>query len=617
MAETAAKKHEFKAEVKKVLDIVINSLYTDKEVFVRELVSNASDALEKLRYLQLTEKEIYDEELPLEINIHTDQEAGTITIEDYGIGMTRDELVENLGTIAHSGSSEFLEALKEGADVSENLIGQFGVGFYSVFMAAREVEVYTHNWKKTAKSLLWKSDGSGTYELETVKGARRGTKIVVRLKDEDKEYSNEARVREILNHYSSFVQFPLKLNGEQLNNVQPIWMRNKNEITDEEYGEFYKFQSNAFDEPIYRLHFSSEAPLEINSLLFVPSENPERFGFGKQDPGVSIYSKKILIDSKPEGLLPDWMRFIKGVVDSSDIPLNISRETMQDSQLAQSIGKVITGRFIKFLEEESKKDPVKYEKFYTEFSIFIKEGVAADFKNRDALANLLRFESSAEDRGKLTSLEGYVSRMGDDQKEIYYLYSPSRETLEAGPHMEAFKAKGYEVLYLYEPVDEFVMTGLGKFQDKELVSADSAEIELDEKDSESASGAMSDDESKELCEWIKSTLGERVNEVLPSKRLTDSPAIAVYSDKQITPSIRRMMKAMKKDDGIKDSINLEINPSHELIKNLSSLRGKDEELAKLVSEQVFDNTLISAGFMDDPRPVVGRVYKLLEAVSQK
>ncbi len=617
MAETASKKHEFKAEVKQVLDIVINSLYTDKEVFIRELVSNASDALEKLRYLQLTEKDIYDEELPLEINIHTNEKENTITIEDHGIGMTRDELVENLGTIAHSGSKAFLNALKEGAEVGENLIGQFGVGFYSVFMVAGEVEVYTHNWKKTSKSLLWKSDGSGTYELETVKGARRGTKIVVHLKDEEKEFSSEARVKEILTHYSSFVQFPLKLNGEQVNNVQPIWMRSKSEITDEEYQEFYKFQSNAFDEPLYTMQFSSEAPLEINSLVFVPGENPERLGFGKLDPGVSLYCKKILIDSKPQGLLPDWMRFLKGVVDSADLPLNISRETMQDSQLAHKIGQVITGRFIKFLDDEAKKDADKYEKFYNEFSIFIKEGVAADFKNREALAKLLRYESSATEKGKLTTLEDYVSRMGEDQKEIYYLYSPNRETLEAGPQLEAFKAKGLEVLYLYEPVDEFVMTGLGKYGEKSLVSADNAEIELGKEDAEQKGDSMPDEESGELCTWIKDALGERVNEVAVSKRLVDSPAIAVYADKHITPSIRRMMKAMKKDDGLSDSINLEINPNHGLIKNLSSLRSTDEELAKTVAEQIFDNTLISAGFMDDPRSVVERVYKILERVAQK
>jgi molecular chaperone HtpG len=617
MAETAAKKHEFRAEVKQVLDIVINSLYTDKEVFIRELVSNASDALEKLRHLQLTEKDIYDEELPLEISIHTDEKANTITIEDHGIGMTRDELVENLGTIAHSGSKAFLNALKEGADVEQNLIGQFGVGFYSVFMVARLVEVYTHNWKKTSKSLLWKSDGSGTYEIETVKGVRRGTKIVVHLKEEDKEFSNESRVKEILTHYSSFVQFPLKLNGEQINTIQPIWMRSKQDITDEEYTEFYKFQADAFDEPAYRLHFSSEAPLEINSLIFVPKENPERFGFGKLDPGVSLYCKKILIDSKPQGLLPDWMRFLKGVVDSADLPLNISRETMQDSQLAQKIGQIITGRFVKFLEEESKKDAEKYEEFYKDFSIFLKEGVAADFKNREQLAKLLRYESSATENSKLTNLEDYVSRMKEDQKEIYYLYSSNRETLEAGPQLEAFKAKGFEVLYLYEPVDEFVMTGIGKFEDKALVSADNADIELGDADAQSKGEALPAEESEALCKWIKETLGESVNEVHVSKRLVDSPAIAIYSDKQITPSIRRMMKAMKKDADFKDSVNLEINPYHGLIKNLSSLKDKDGDLAKIITEQIFDNTLAAAGFLEDPRAMVNRVYEILEKVSEK
>ncbi len=508
MSEKAAKKHEFQAEVKQVLDIVINSLYTDKEVFIRELVSNASDALEKLRYLQLTEKEVFDEELPLEISITTDDKENTITIEDHGIGMTRDELTQNLGTIAHSGSKAFLDAVKKGGEVNQNLIGQFGVGFYSVFTVAKSVEVYTHNWKKTAKSLLWKSDGGGTYEIESAKGVRRGTKIVVGLKEEDKEFSNSERVKHVLKHYSSFVQFPIKLNGEQINNIQPIWMRNKNEIKDEEYTEFYKFQANAFDEPNYRMHFSSDAPIEINALVFVPKLNPEQLGFGKVDPGVSLYCKKILIDSKPEGLLPDWMRFLKGVVDSADLPLNISREKMQDSALANKIGQVITGRFIKLLEEESKNDQEKYKEFYQNFSIFIKEGVAADFKNRDQLAKLLRYESSATEKGEFTTLDDYVSRMKEEQKEIYYLYAPNRETIDGGPHLEAFKARGIEVLYLYEPVDEFVMSSLAKYADKDLVSADNSDIELEEVTSDKKKDLMSDDEAKTLCEWIKETLGE-------------------------------------------------------------------------------------------------------------
>ncbi|GJM15515.1 MAG: molecular chaperone HtpG [Thermodesulfobacteriota bacterium] len=616
MAEKTTKKHEFQAEVKQVLDIVINSLYTDKEVFIRELVSNASDALEKLRYIQLTEKEIYDEELPLEITITTDDKENTITIEDHGIGMTRDDLSQNLGTIAHSGSKAFLSAVKKGGEVNQNLIGQFGVGFYSVFMVAKSVEVYTHNWTKTAKSLLWKSDGSGTYEIESAKGVRRGTKIVVHLKDEDKEFSNSERVKHILTHYSSFVQFPIKLNGEQINNIQPIWMRNKNEITDEEYTEFYKFQANAFDEPNYRMHFSSDAPIEINSLIFVPKMNPEQMGFGKVDPGVSLYCKKVLIDNKPEGLLPDWMRFLKGVVDSADLPLNISRESMQDSALTNKIGQVITGRFIKTLEDESKKNAEKYNEFYKNFSIFIKEGVAADFKNRDQLAKLLRYESSATEKDEFTTLQDYVDRTKEEQKEIYYLYAPNRETIDSGPHLEAFKAHGIEVLYLYEPVDEFVMTSLAKYADKDLVSADNSDIELEEVAAKKKK-ALSRKDSEALCEWIKESLGESINEVSVSKRLVDSPAIALNADKVMSPSMRRMMKAMKQGVDMKNSVNLEINTKHDLIKNLSALKDKDADTAKLVTEQILDNALIAAGYLEDPRDMVSRVYKLLEKVSEK
>lgn len=617
MAENTSKKHEFRAEVKQVLDIVIHSLYTDKEVFVRELVSNASDALEKLRYIQLTGKDIYDENLPLEINIRTDDKENTITFEDHGVGMTEGELVENLGTIAHSGSKAFLKAVKESGAVSENLIGQFGVGFYSVFMAAESVEVYTHSWEKDGKSLLWKSDGGGGYEIETVQGERRGTKIIVRLKEDAKEFSDTERVKEVLTHYSSFVQFPIMLDGEQINKIRPIWMRGKGEISDEEYNEFYKFQADAFDDPLYRLHFSSEAPLEINALIFVPKENPERWGFGKTDPGVSLYCKKILIDTKPEGLLPDWLRFLKGVVDSADLPLNISRETMQDSALAKRIGQVITGRFIKMLEDESKKDPGKYDEFYKQFGIFIKEGVVSDFKNAGQLAKLLRYESSATEKGGLTTLEDYVTRMKDGQDEVYYLYSPGRELLEAGPHMEAFRARGLEVLYLYEPVDEFVMTSLGKFEGKTLVSADNADIDLGAEAGEPDDKALPEADAKDLCVWIKETLGDSVNEVGVSGRLVDSPAIALNADKFMTPSMRRMMKAMKKDADVKYSVNLEINTGHKLIKNLSVLRGKDPETARLVAEQIFDNALIAAGYLEDPRSMVDRLYRILERVAEK
>ena len=616
MAEVITSKHEFQAEVKQILDIVVHSLYTDKEIFVRELVSNASDALEKLRHIKLTEKDVFDDNLDLEIEITTDDKANTITIKDFGLGMTEDELIENLGTIAHSGSKAFLEAVKKGQEIDSNLIGQFGVGFYSTFMVAKKVEVFTHYWKSDAKHLRWVSDGSGSYEISEEKGQRRGCKVVIHLKDEDKEFAEPEKIKGILTRYSSFVQFPIKLNGEQVNKVQAIWMRNKNEIKEEEYTEFYKFQANAFDEPRYTLHFSADAPLAINSLLFVPQENTERFGLGRVEPGVSLYCRKVLIDSKPDGLIPDWLRFLKGVVDSDDLPLNISRESMQDTSLINKLNKAITNRFLKYLEEKAKKETEKYEEFYKMFGVYLKEGIATDFTNRKQLAKLIRYESSHTEAGKLTSLTDYVSRMGQDQKEIYYLFGPSRDVIENSPQMEAFKANKLEVLYLLEPVDEFVMNNIGKFDDKDLVSADSSEVKLDDIKKEKDKDGLKSKEGKDLCKWISDELGDRVKEVSISKRLVDSPVIALNADKFMTPSMRKIMKSIHKEIGQSENeINLEINPNHNLIKNLNTLKDSDKDLAKLVIEQLYDNALVAAGFIEDPRSMVNRVYELLERVS--
>ena len=615
MTETTPQKHEFQAEVKQVLNIVINSLYKDKEIFIRELVSNASDALEKLRYVQLTEKDIFDDNLPLEISISTDDVANTITIKDFGVGMTRQELIENLGTIAHSGSKAFLEAVQKGADVGDNLIGQFGVGFYSVFMVAKSVKVYTHHWEKDGEHLVWTSDGSGTYELETSSGQRRGSKIEIQLKDEAKEFSKAEHVKQILSHYSNFVQFPINLNGERINTVQAIWMRNRNEIKDAEYAEFYKFQAKAFDEPFYKLHFSSDAPLTINSLLFVPTENQERWGFIRLEPGVSLYCRKILIDSSPKGLLPEWLRFVRGVIDSADLPLNISRETMQDSSLVQKINDVITKRFLKFLEEEAKERKEKYEEFYNKFGLFLKEGIVTDINYREQLSKLLRFESSQLEKGKLSSFSEYVLRMKEDQKEIYYLNAPTRESSELGPHLEYFRARDFEVLFLYDPIDDFVMSNLREFEGKKLISADSAEVTIGDITKDLKEKPLDKEVENKLCEWLKETLGERVHEVSVSKRLVDSPVIALNADKFMSPGMKRIMRAMRQEVKEGYRVNLEINSRHNLIKNLSDLKDRDPDLAKLVAEQLFDNALITAGFLDDPRAMVNRVYKILERVS--
>ena len=494
MSTTAPQKFEFQAEIAQLLDIVTHSLYTEKEIFVRELVSNASDALEKLRHLQLTEKEIFDDKLTLEINVTTDDKAKTITIQDFGLGMTRAELVENLGTIAHSGSKAFLKSLAEGDQKNTNLIGQFGVGFYSAFMVAKSVKVYSHSWRAAEPGHVWTSGGSGSYEIEESEGERRGTKIVIELKDDCSEFAQDWKVKEILERYSAFVSFPINLNGKHVNAIQALWLRNKNEIKDEEYTAFYKFQAHAFDEPRLRLHFSADAPLSINALLFVPKENTEKLGFSRLEQSVALYCRKVLIDAKPKNLLPEWLRFLKGVVDSEDLPLNISRETMQDKALVDKLNKVITKRFLKFLDDEARNRTDAYNEFYAEFGIFLKEGAAIDHTHKEQLAKLLRFESSLTEKGKTTSLADYVTRMGSEQKEIYYLVGPNRAAIESGPYLEGFKARNLEVLFCYESVDEYVMNSVREFDSKKLTAADHADVKLS--DLPKPEGALSEDDTK-------------------------------------------------------------------------------------------------------------------------
>jgi TNF receptor-associated protein 1 len=617
MSTSTPQKFEFQAEIKQLLDIVIHSLYTEKEIFVRELVSNASDAIEKLRHLQITEKDnIADADRALEINLTTDDTAKTLTIADAGLGMTRDELVKNLGTIAHSGSKAFLKALSEGGQKNSNLIGQFGVGFYSAFMVAKTVKVYSRSWKKDEPAHVWTSDGSGSYEVEEVSDQERGTKIVIELKDDAHEFATEGRVKEILERYSAFVSFPVNLNGKHINTVQALWLRSKSEITDEEYTAFYKFQAHAYDEPRLRLHFSADAPLQINALLFVPKDNTEKFGMARLEPAVSLYCRKVLIDSKPKDLLPEWLRFMKGVVDSEDLPLNISRETMQDRALIEKLNKVITKRFIKFLSEEAKNRADAYNEFYAEFGIFLKEGAALDYTHKDELVKLLRFESSLTEKGKTTSLADYVSRMGADQKEIYFLLGPSRSAIEAGPYLEGFKARNLEVLFCYESVDEYVMSNVREFDGKKLIAADHADVKLPDAPKPPATdGDLSEDDAKSLAEWLKTTLGDRVEEVKASDRLTDSPALAVNADKFMSPQMRRMMKAMNKDGADAPvKVNLEINPRHAVIKHLAAAKTASPEKATLIAEQILDNSLISAGLFEDPSKMVARLYKLLETV---
>ncbi|HKJ65379.1 MAG TPA: molecular chaperone HtpG, partial [Desulfopila sp.] len=469
--------HEFQAETKKLLDIVINSLYTERDVFIRELISNSADALEKMRHETLTRDEVFDSHVPLEISIDLDEKDHTFTITDTGIGMTREELESNLGTIAHSGSNTYLVELAEAVKKDVNLIGQFGVGFYAAFMAGSVVRVQSRSWDGS-QGYEWKSDGSGSFTISEMEGLHRGTRVIVELKEEAQEYAQKWKVESVIKQYSAFVSFPIKLEGETVNTVQALWTRNKSEISEEEYTEFYKFVANAFDEPTYRLHFSADAPLAINALLFVPKENFEVMGFGRVDPGVNLYCQRILIDQHSENILPEWLRFLKGVVDSEDLPLNISRQSLQDNALVAKLRKVITKRFLKYMDEQATKEPEKYLEFWKTFGIYFKEGATSDYEFQKELAKLIRFESSKSEKDKPVGLADYLARMNPDQEEIYYINGPSRNAIESGPYVEMFRKNDIEILYTYEPIDDFVLSHLGEYEGKKLVSADGADLSL-------------------------------------------------------------------------------------------------------------------------------------------
>ncbi len=610
----------FETEVRQLLDIVIHALYSDREVFVRELASNGSDALEKLRLKQLTENAIHQPELELRLSITTDEESKTITIADSGIGMTEEEIVEYLGTIAHSGTKKYLEKLKESQGTStQDLIGQFGVGFYSVFMVADEVEVTTRSWQPDAKPVKWTSDGREGYTLEEAPAdTPRGTSILIKLKDVDtskegaQDFSSTERVRGIVQRYSNFIGFPIDFNGEHLNTVQAIWLKNKKDVTPEEYQSFYQFIAHTDRESMSHMHFNAEAPIAIASVLYIPEENPESMGFGRTEPQVSLYCHKVLIDGKPEGLLPEWLRFLAGVVDSEDLPLNISREMLQDNSLMRKISNIITSRFIKHMESMAKDDTELYAKFYTQFSRFLKEGVVTSWEHKESLGKLLRFESTFTEEGQTTSFADYISRMKENQKDIYVLYGSSRAQLESSPYLDALKARGFEVAYFTEGGDQFVIDSLMRMEDKEIKSIDRANLDLPELDA-TDDGAPSLDatEAAGLTEWVNKRFENQFDKVTTSDRASAVPAIALQSENGISPEVRAYLQAM--GQSVPESkAEIALNPKNPIVMKLASLRQSDEELAGLLAGQIIDTALLRAGMLENPAQLAENSQALLE-----
>lgn len=638
-----AEHHTFQAETRQLLDIVTNSLYTDKEVFLRELVSNASDALEKLRHLQATNSVTTGENSQeLEIRIELDEVTSTITITDTGVGMNKEEMIENLGTIARSGSKAFVQQLERAEmdsttdlDPARGIIGKFGVGFYSAFMVGEKVTVRSKSAQEAdAVPQQWTSDGTGSYDIgEVPEGVRqdRGTSVVIHVKEDHWDFVDEKRIEKILKMYSNFVGFPIYLNGTRVNTLDAIWTKEPKTVQEEDYNAFYKFIANAVDEPLDTYHFRADAPIEIKALFFIPSFHSEKYGMGRMEPGVSLYSRKILIESKSPDILPDWLRFVKGVVDSEDLPLAISREATQDTALIGKLRRVLTRKFIAHIAKIAKDDKTKYlDEFYREYAHFLKEGICQDYEFQAQLAKLLYFETSKNTGSDLVSLDEYIARMPTEQKDnIYYLVAPSREAALNSPYLEAFEEAGVEVLFLYTAIDDFVMANLAKYENRNLVSVEKGDIDLSDlkkkEDGDKSNKLYQADrelttaEIDEFCAWFKTELGEKkVTSCVATNRLSTSPAIVTDNESGAMRRMMRMVDTSAGQDGMPlPQQQVEVNPKHAVIVGIHGLIKTEPNLAKVLAEQVFDNCLVAAGLMDDSRSMLPRLNDLMMTVVSK
>jgi len=623
--------HEFKAETKKLLDIVARSLYTDKEVFIRELISNASDACEKLRFLQATSQiaNVHDAEVPLQVKLSASETDRTFIIEDSGVGMTRDELIEHLGTIAKSGSLDFIN---NGESDASKIIGQFGVGFYSTFVVADKVEVFsrTSDLDKGTTGYKWSSDGSGSYELAEVADLPRGTKIVLHLNDDAVEFAKVSTVKNAATKFSSYIDFPIQIleDGEEkpLNKQEALWL--KSSATAEEHTEFFRYlNGTSYGEPYYTLKFTTDAPLSIKSCFYVPDPDnaPSRMFTRDPEVGISLHSRRVMVKKNADGVIPKWMHWMKGVVDCEDMPMNISREGMQDTRLMEKLSMAVVRRLLRFLNTEAKKDPEKYAKFFKGYSYYLKAGLVEDkeansSRHRDDLLKLLRFECTNKPKGEVVSLEDYISTGRDGQQNIYYFCVPDRQTGLSSPYMEQFLQRERNVLLMYEDIDEYVINSIDSgFKDKKFVSVDSAdkdfELDLDppaEEDNKDTK-VLSQTEQKELETFIKDVLKEKVQEVKFSDRLVSSPAIITSL---ISPHMRKMMKQMmqgREDTGMGNvPMTLELSAKHHIITTLHTIKDSNDAVARIAVEQLFDNACIAAGTLDDPRILLSRLGKVLE-----
>lgn len=602
--------YEFKAEMKQLLHLIIHSLYTHPEIFLRELVSNSSDALNKIRFEKLTNKEIKDLDAELKINISVDKEAGSFSIEDTGIGMSKEDMISKLGTIASSGTLEFIQKLKEAdGKIDGNMIGQFGVGFYSVFMVTDEVEVISSSSLAGEKANKWTSQGENDFTIEEVEKDTRGTKITFKLKDEYKEFAEDWKIKSTLKKYSNFVDFPIYVNDEKVNTVEALWFRKKDDINDEEYDDFYKFVSGNFDKPLDRLHLNIEGNINFKAVLFIPETAPQNFFADENRKTLQLYVNRVFIQDDNKDILPEYLKFVKGVVDCEDLPLNVSREVTQSSPVMNKISKILTGKIISWLEDLAKENEEKYLSFYKSFGSLFKMGANQDFANKERLMDLLRFESTKTGDGKFTSFANYVESKSEDQKEIYYFSGENLTSLKKDPSLEYFNKNNIEVLLLTDASDVFTIPYLLKYKDFDLKSIDKAEIKESE---DSKENKLEEDASKSLIGLFKEVLSDKVADVKQSDRLVDSPVTLVAGD-GMDLQIERMMKAMDKNFAGNKKI-LEINVSNPLIKKISSAyttSGSTLELRETI-EQLFDSAQLLQGSLESPVDFTKRLYNFME-----
>jgi molecular chaperone HtpG len=622
--QTAPQKMEFKTELKQLLDLIIHSLYTKKEIFLRELISNAADAIDKARFESLTNTSLLEGNSDWKIKLTADEAAGTLTISDNGIGMSRETVVDNLGTIAKSGTRAFVENLKKSnAQDRPELIGQFGVGFYASFMVADRVTVLSRMAGDITDGVKWESDGQGEFTVEPFEKPTRGTDVILHLREDAKEFLKPYQLRQIVKQYSDFIDHPVVMDVEKekdgnksieedtLNSRKAIWLRPKSEIKQEEYDSFYKQIARDFEAPLKTIHVAAEGAMEFKALMFIPNHRPMDWMMGAQPKaGLDLYVKRVLIQHQCEELLPTYMRFVKGVVDSSDLPLNVSRETLQHNPVLARIKSNVVNRVLKTLEETKTGEYETYLKFYEEFSQLIKEGVGQDFSNRERLADLLLFESTKTEKDKFTTLEQYLAGMTAEQTEILFLIGESRGLIENSPYIESFRAKGQEVLLLTDPIDEYLMSHLSEFKGKKFKAVDKGDIPADSSEEEK----KKTEEFKPLLEAIKAKISE-VKDVRLSHRLKESAAVLVADEYAPSAHLERLMKRMgQASEAGAFKRTLELNPEHPIVQKLLAMQKADGNDPKIeaYSRLLLDQATIAEGSaISDPAGFAKRINALL------